>query len=773
VSGFAAPETQYVDLVSFESPVGNILTVTNGDFENWPASQPEPTNYPEDFSANATEQQIELSWTDASGAQLPDAYLILANDDDDFTLPTDGNFVPDDPELSDGDAAMNIAFGEETYTFTNLLPETTYYFQIFPYTNSGGEVDYKTDGTPPSATATTGELQPVLTVTAPQDGVTWYRGNNYDVLWEAINLTGDVLIEITGNASSGNPDWVEVTTVSAESGIYNWMIPTDYPIGVDFQFRISSMDLPVEALSGIFSISDEPEIQQIVINEIMYNPPPELGDDDYWEYIEIVNNDSETADLTGWSFSDGIDFTFPDGTLVEAGNYLVIARVPDSISDFYGITNLVGPFENGTALSNGGETVELTDSNGSVVDIVDYNDGGEWPSEPDGDGPSLSLINPDLDNSPPESWEASIVPFGTPGTLNNPEEPFMAVTYPNGGETLQKEISYNITWAYDDLGGSVIIELTSQSGYSSVLAESLDVTLNTWEWLVAEDVPVGDDYKITITSLENPDVTDESDDFFSIIDLQPVPELVITEIMYNPPESGNDSLEFIEIYNNDGFAAMLDGFYFGDGIEFFFPDITLDPGSYLLIAVDSMAMMNTFEVEAWQWSSGALSNGGELIELRDNFDNVVDFVEYGDQMPWDTLADGAGPSLTLCDPDTDNNLPENWLASAELAAVNDDGEEIFATPGGPCVTTQNETIDKAAVLTVFPNPNQGVFSVKTSTAEIINIKLLTLSGKTVSEQQGINGRASFSENLHPGIYLLRIDYTKTGKSAYRKLIIQH
>ena len=28
-------------------------------------------------------------------------------------------------------------------------------------------------------------------------------------------------------------------------------------------------------------------------------------------------------------------------------------------------------------------------------------------------------------------------------------------------------------------------------------------------------------------------------------------DLVISEIMYNPPESGTDSLEFIEIYNNE------------------------------------------------------------------------------------------------------------------------------------------------------------------------------------------------------------------------------
>ncbi|MCF8366938.1 MAG: hypothetical protein K9H16_14210, partial [Bacteroidales bacterium] len=65
VSGFVAPETQFVDLFSFESPLGNVLTVTNGDFESWPSSLPEPSNYPSNFEASALEQQISLTWTDA------------------------------------------------------------------------------------------------------------------------------------------------------------------------------------------------------------------------------------------------------------------------------------------------------------------------------------------------------------------------------------------------------------------------------------------------------------------------------------------------------------------------------------------------------------------------------------------------------------------------------------------------------------------------------------------------------------------------------------
>ena len=95
-------------------------------------------------------------------------------------------------------------------------------------------------------------------------------------------------------------------------------------------------------------------------------------------------------------------------------------------------------------------------------------------------------------------------------------------------------------------------------------------------------------------------------------------------------------------------------------------------------------MMNVFGVSSYQWTGGALSNGGEPVELSDPFGNIVDLVPYDDQMPWDTLADGYGPSLTLCNRDTDNALPENWTSSVNFAAVNADMDSIFATPGFEC-----------------------------------------------------------------------------------------
>jgi hypothetical protein len=53
-----------------------------------------------------------------------------------------------------------------------------------------------------------------------------------------------------------------------------------------------------------------------------------------------------------------------------------------------------------------------------LVDTVNYDDTAPWPTEPDGNGPTLELINPGLDNALAQSWKASCAPHGTPGQMN-------------------------------------------------------------------------------------------------------------------------------------------------------------------------------------------------------------------------------------------------------------------------------------------------------------------------------------------------------------------
>ncbi|MCX6247136.1 MAG: lamin tail domain-containing protein [Bacteroidetes bacterium] len=161
-------------------------------------------------------------------------------------------------------------------------------------------------------------------------------------------------------------------------------------------------------------------------------------------------------------------------------------------------------------------------------------------------------------------------------------------------------------------------------------------------------------------------------------------KMVITEIMYNPPETGTDSLEFIELYNNDTVTVDLQGFYFSNPVTYTFPSYTVAPHSYVLIAKSASAMSHAFGVTALQWTNGSLSNTGTLIRFKDRFNVTVDSVQYGVAAPWDSVANGHGPSLELCDPNSNNTVPSNWRHALEFAAVNAANDTIWASPGRGC-----------------------------------------------------------------------------------------
>jgi hypothetical protein len=149
----------------------------------------------------------------------------------------------------------------------------------------------------------------------------------------------------------------------------------------------------------------------IRITEIMYNPQG----GDAFEFLELQNIGDTEEDLSGFSF-DGITFRFAESSPpLAAGAYLLLvndANVQAFRARYPGVR--VGGLYEGS-LSNRGERLALVDRNGETVLSVDYDDGGSWPSEPDGEGYSLVLANPDGDPDSPANWRASLAKGGTPG----------------------------------------------------------------------------------------------------------------------------------------------------------------------------------------------------------------------------------------------------------------------------------------------------------------------------------------------------------------------
>ena len=161
-------------------------------------------------------------------------------------------------------------------------------------------------------------------------------------------------------------------------------------------------------------------------------------------------------------------------------------------------------------------------------------------------------------------------------------------------------------------------------------------------------------------------------------------QLKITEISYNPPESGTDSLEYIEIYNAGSVDLNLEGYTFSKGVDLIFPAVTIKAGEYLLTGVNAGAIERNFNVQAIQWTGGALANGGETIAIADPNGNEIFSVTYQTAVPWPTFADGTnggGRSIELCNFDADPNDGKSWKVSENDLGFQINGRQVFGTPG--------------------------------------------------------------------------------------------
>ncbi|MEE8046615.1 MAG: lamin tail domain-containing protein, partial [Dehalococcoidia bacterium] len=172
------------------------------------------------------------------------------------------------------------------------------------------------------------------------------------------------------------------------------------------------------------------------ISELNYHPQdptaqeiadlaPTAVSDNSFEYIEMVNTSTtETLDLTGVTFSDGIDFGFTGSAVTSLlpGARLLIVRDQAAFEARYGTgfsSIIAGEFANDTGLSNGSETVKIEDVDNSTVLEFKYDD--DWYKETDSEGFSLVIQD---EAGPVESWEtsagwrSSAATNGSPGELD-------------------------------------------------------------------------------------------------------------------------------------------------------------------------------------------------------------------------------------------------------------------------------------------------------------------------------------------------------------------
>lgn len=196
--------------------------------------------------------------------------------------------------------------------------------------------------------------------------------------------------ELTFTVTASDPD-NDSLTYSAENlppgatfvnQVFAWT-PTAPGIFPGVVFRVQDgrggMDEETITLTAIL-------LPAVVINEILADPAADLAGDANGdgtrdasddEFVEIVNNDSQPVNLSGWTLSDatGVRHIFADGTELAPGDVIVVFGGGSPTGSF-GHAHVVTASSGSLGLNNSGDSVILTDAAGNIVDAHTFGSEG-------------------------------------------------------------------------------------------------------------------------------------------------------------------------------------------------------------------------------------------------------------------------------------------------------------------------------------------------------------------------------------------------------------
>jgi len=455
----------------------------------------------------------------------------------------------------------------------------------------------------------------------------------------------------------------------------------------------------------------------LVFSEIMYNPAAR-ADTNNLEYIEIFNAESIFLDLTGWRITGGVEYQFPAGFKIEAGQFAVIAADPAALAGEYGLQGVLGPFTG--RLNNGGDTLQMLNAASAVRLEVSYEADGPWPVSADGAGHSLVLARPSYGEDDPRAWAASELIGGSPGEIDalRPSALKSVVINEYLAHTDDPVLDfielYNASNAEVDISGSILTDDLSTNrfrvpagtilparGFVSYTQNDLGFSLSAEGEAVYFISPTEDRVldEVKFAGQENGVSTgrapDGSPDFARLSSPTPgsannrrrIEDLVINEVMYHSITDEDDA-QYVELHNRGNAAVDLSGWRFVDGIDFEFPEgARIAANGYAVVARDLGWLLERYPQlntnNSFGNFDGQLSRSGERLALakRDfvqltnefgvEYTNtiaiVVSEISYKDGGRWPETADGGGSSLELMDARADTRLAANWAASDETA----------------------------------------------------------------------------------------------------------
>ena len=445
---------------------------------------------------------------------------------------------------------------------------------------------------------------------------------------------------------------------------------------------------PAQSVSFLYLVPDQPGLRDVIFNEFLPDPTPSQGLPEE-EFIELYNRSNKVIDLDGWTFSDSSGtVTLPAHVLLPGEYVLIVASADVALFAPFGAVITPGSLP---ALNNGGDDMVLKANDGTLIDSLTYTD--DWyqdESRSDG-GYTLELINPENEACPaPANWRAAEANVGgTPGGQNSvfsltPE------TDPPGILSANVINASTIALCFDEIMDPASLEIAAafslDQGIGAAQSAEVDSTGQCVRLSFDGNLSPGTVYSLSIGGVKDCSGNlIQNGTRVSVAQGRPVQpfEVVINEILADPtPVVGLPSVDFLELYNRSNEVLDISRFRIADAAgSAQWSSAVLFPGEYLIVCDDDAApAFESFGRVIGVPGFPNFNNASDSLILRNEFDEVIDYVFYDDDWYRDDDRSNGGFTLERIDPNfVDCNQPLNWRASE--AAIGGTPGQLNAVDG--------------------------------------------------------------------------------------------
>lgn len=429
-----------------------------------------------------------------------------------------------------------------------------------------------------------------------------------------------------------------------------------------------------------FRLASAQNLNDIIITEIMADPTPSVGLPEK-EYLELYNRSENEINLINFKlFYNNNSVVLPNYILKPHAYVLVTSKT--NATSFINVAKVIAV--NSLSLLNSGATLSLKNPKNKTIFSVTYSD--KWYDADKNQGYSLEMIDLNYPCVEKGNWVSSLdLLHGTPGRensvmANKPDlSPPQIIRFEIPSD---KKLKLIFSEKLDSLSAinSLAYNVDNNLMIRHITIESPENTHVIFDF--SESFQTDKIYTLSLKNISDcsGNILEKESLTFGKVLPATIGEMIINEILFNPPAGVGD---FVEIYNQSNHLVSLKDWSLSntkDSKKITESDFIIKPYQFLVLCKNAseiidyyphVAKENFLEMPALP----SFPDDSGSVVLLDNQKKVFDQFDYSEKMHHPLLDNVEGVSLEKINYQIPSSEITNWQSGA--ASYN------FASPGLP------------------------------------------------------------------------------------------